>query len=208
MFFNNQKMNIALESLSIILKENTFSKVFIGSIKTFSFSWRRFVILGSINFLLFFSSSFISIINLDKIYKFIDRSNSILLALLAIIITGYALFQAMISKEALAILAGNKDDITNQNSLNKMQHSTFITIICYIAFIIFNYMLLLFLDLFNVKIFNDITIYLLLSLYGTATTYLILEMKSFIYNLYQIFTISSSAQILELLNELNKREHT
>lgn len=208
MFFNNQKMNIALESLSIILKENTFSKVFIGSIKTFSFSWRRFVILGSINFLLFFSSSFISIINLDKIYKFIDRSNSILLALLAIIITGYALFQAMISKEALAILAGNKDDITNQNSLNKMQHSTFITIICYIAFIIFNYMLLLFLDLFNVKIFNDITIYLLLSLYGTATTYLILEMKSFIYNLYQIFTISSSAQIVELLNELNKREHT
>lgn len=114
----------------------------------------------------------------------------------------------MISKEALAILAGNKDDITNQNSLNKMQHSTFITIICYIAFIIFNYMLLLFLDLFNVKIFNDITIYLLLSLYGTATTYLILEMKSFIYNLYQIFTISSSAQIVELLNELNKREHT
>ena len=208
MFFNSKKRNIALDSLSIILKENTFNQVFIGSIKTFSFSWRRFVILGSINFLLFFSSSFISIINLDKIYKFIDRSNSILLALLAIIITGYALFQAMISKEALAILAGNKDDITNQNSLNNMQHSTFITIICYIAFIIFNYMLLLCLDLFNVKFFNDITIYLLLSLYGTATTYLILGMKSFIYNLYQIFTISSSAQIVELLDELDKRENT
>lgn len=114
----------------------------------------------------------------------------------------------MISKEALAILAGNKDNITNQNSLNKMQHSTFITIISYILFITFNYILLLFLDIFSIKFFNDITIYSLLSLYGTVATYLILEMKSFIYNLYQIFTISSSAQIVELLDELDKKGNT
>lgn len=208
MFFNSQKRNAALDSLSIILSENTFSKVLIGSLKTFSFSWSRFVILGVINFSIFFFSSFISMISLEKICKFIERSNSILLALLAIIITGYALFQAMISKEALAILAGNKDNITNQNSLNKMQHSTFITIISYILFITFNYILLLFLDIFSIKFFNDITIYSLLSLYGTVATYLILEMKSFIYNLYQIFTISSSAQIVELLDELDKKGNT
>lgn len=199
---NDNNKDTILEGIEEMASEDNFQQVLSGALKSFKFSPFRFIAFLFLFSTLFYSASLYSIINLSVIVKIIDRSNTIILALLAIVITGYSIFQAMMSKEAMTIMASYKDKY-GQNILVKTHHSTFLIIVSYIFIIIINYTLLTLLDIFSINFFTSSIVYILLTIYCAIVSDFIFEMKSFIYNLYQTFVISTSSQILSLLNKNN-----
>lgn len=193
------------KSAEQLLIEDTFFLVLKGSAKGFKFSKYRFIILLIIFSIIFFGSSYYTMIDSVAVNKIVDRSNTIILSLLAIVVTGYAIFQAMASKQVIILLNSYNDRNSNESTFNTMQHTTFFIIINYSMAVLFNYILLIFLDVFFVNIIPYRVVYVCMVIYCTVMAYYIMEIKSFVYNIYQIFVISTTNQIIGLMKEKYKK---
>ena len=106
----------------------------------------------------------------------------------------------------LTFLSAYIDSNSNESVFNTMQHTTFFIIINYIVIVIVSYLSLTILDIFATCTPSNVLTLLLMIVYCTYISYWIIEMKSFIYNLYQIFQIASSAQLLESITNQNNDE--
>ncbi len=142
--------------------------------------------------------------------------NNVVLALFAIVFTGYAFFQALISNELLKRLIhadakGTVKDKTGASNVSKslLQESNeyFIDVMMLdIIEIIVNVIQLIFLECLpmglnfhvNLAIINILeAIYL--SAYFAFSLSVIWEMKSFIFNTFQLFNAHAGAKALEIL---------
>ena len=196
MFLDDEQKNNIKESLKTSMREESFCLVMKGSYKSFKFSVHRVVFLLIAFAISFIYSSYYTSLNSSAIEKIVERSNTIILALLAIIITGYAIFQAMASKTVLTFLSAYTDSNSNESVFNTMQHTTFFMTMNYIIIIVINYLLLAVLDIFTSHTFSDMLTLSLMILYCVYISYWIVEMKSFMYNLYQIFQVVSGIQLI------------
>lgn len=203
---NDKQKNNIKNSLSNSMQEMSFYLVIKGCYKSFKISIYRAVLLLSAFTICFICSSYYTGLNTSSIGKIIERSNTIILALLAIVITGYAIFQAMASKVVLTFLSAYIDSNSNESVFNTMQHTTFFIIINYIVIVVVSYLSLTILDIFATCTLSNVLTLVLMIVYCTYISYWIIEMKSFIYNLYQIFQIASSAQLLESITDQNNDE--
>lgn len=208
MFLDDEQKNNIKKSLKTSMQEESFCLVMKGSYKSFKFSVHRMVFLLIAFAISFIYSSYYTSLNSSAIEKIVERSNTIILALLAIIITGYAIFQAMASKTVLTFLSAYTDSNSNESVFNTMQHTTFFMTMNYIIIIVINYLLLTILDIFTSHTFSGMLTFSLMVLYCAYISYWIVEMKSFMYNLYQIFQVVSGIQLLDPIQNDDEKNET
>lgn len=140
----------------------------------------------------------------------VESLNAIILALFGIVFTGYALFQALVDNNMLErMLIVKKEKTTIQISNEYFLNVMLLDIFC----IILNTGLLLVLKVFPIELLNygNLTIAIisaiaLFCLYFTIQILVIWEMKSFVFNIFQLFNISAGSKAVEILKTNKNRE--
>jgi hypothetical protein len=179
--------------------------------------WVSFVIFGVISAI---SAALIGVSKdtIDLFYKAISNLNNIILYLFAIVFTGYALFQALMNNDLLKRLlttegksANSSKDPTSNNETgkSKLQESNeyFVKIMMLmVTAIVINSLLLLlvgslpkdfFLPLSNA--FNNALATIFIWVYFVYMILIIWEMKSFVFNMFQLFNAHAGSKAIELL---------
>lgn len=182
------------KSVSEALNEKTFKETLFNSMKHFSVSVNLLAVIFCAVLLLFSFLSYHTQFTLEMLSKIIDRSNTVILAMFAVIVTAYAIFQAMLSTDAVVLLMNAKSD--NTSLLSSMQYNFFFISISYIIIIILNYLLLTAYNILPVWDINITVATLFLSIYCTIICYLLFELTSLIYNLYQGLKLSLMVKVL------------
>lgn len=184
--------------------------------------WVSFVTIGLISAI---PASIIGISKdtVDLFYKAISNLNTIILALFAIVFTGYALFQALVNNDLLRRLLisdgkskmSSKDIVSKEETgKSKLQESNeyFVKIMMLIvSAIVINAVLLLlvgslpkdfYLPLSN-RINNTLAA-ILIWVYFFYIMTILWEMKSFVFNVFQLFNAHAGSKAIELINSQNE----
>lgn len=141
--------------------------------------------------------------------KIVDMSNSIIIPVFSVLFMGYALFQALVGGSTLKrMLIEEIED----KSMFKTYNLFFYGITIYNLFIIIlNYFLLIVFQSvpknwsipFFGQIFNNILASALLLIYVIINIYALFEVKSFLYNIYQCFSMNAYATIVSEIRKEN-----
>lgn len=149
----------------------------------------------------------------DTVDIFVDTVqcvNDIILALFGIVFTGYALFQALIGKEMLRRMinstVGNADEekskLQEANELfAEVMTLDFMCVIVNIVLIIIGKCIPSDTALFPQKWLNNLLSGFGIGLYFYMITLTLLEVKSFIYNMFQWFNFHAGTRLIELMDE-------
>lgn len=142
----------------------------------------------------------------------IDIVNNTIVSIFGVVFTGYALFQAFINNELLIRMVneGGKDSKSKFQKTNE----TFaeLMILCVISIVI-NVFLKLTINsmpekfmVFSTKFYNDIMAIILLEFYFVFNANIFMELKSFIFNIFQLFNLHAGTKIIQILEEDSKSE--
>ena len=139
--------------------------------------------------------------------------NDIALALFGIVFTGYALFQALIGKEMLVRMI-NSTALIDKEQKSKLQESNELfakTMMMQFLCIVVSVLLLLVLLSIpeNYNLFEDIFLNEIIAWCGICVFFYIsfvtlLEVKSFIFNIFELFNFHAATRVLELFKEDNQ----
>lgn len=139
----------------------------------------------------------------------------VMLALFGVVFTGYAFFQALINRELLIRMIQNTVcDESDGKEKSKLQETNESFVEC-MMLNLFLIILTLFLKivascipedylLFRVLAYNNIVAVILVSVYFYIVFTVIWEVKSFIFNVFQLFNAYAGTRILELLEKEKK----
>ncbi|MHA6484485.1 hypothetical protein ACX1C1_21545 [Paenibacillus sp. strain BS8-2] len=207
-------MNAAIkESISKILNDDSSNKLLIKSITLLKPSKRRFwTLVVFLCFLcalyLFFFVNHVDALKSTK--KIIENTQTLILAIFAIVITGYSIFQALTNGKTLIALL--KVSVKERSKFQEYNYFFFSLSMLYLFIIVFNYVAIIILDnippdwsLPGLELqTNNIFYSFLMGLYITIILNSVLEMKCFIYNLYQLFSSHAIASAIQQLKEDEK----
>lgn len=140
------------------------------------------------------------------IREIVSDLNTIILTVFGVVFTGYTLFQALIDDKVLERMASmEKDDktylqISNDYFLNVMLLDIVAIAINIVALIILKILSDDF-CLFRNNFYNESIATILILLYLIFQIRVLVEVKSFIFNIYQLFNIAAAERILNILDE-------
>lgn len=211
------KQEVEIESIEQLFKKQTSKQLLIEAFKLIlpkKKSWLSFVIVFGVCLLpsiLISTSS--NTINLT--YNVVDKINDVILALFGIIFTGYAFFQALINKKFLIWMLGYENN-NLQNNDKKIQKTRlqntneyFVQVMLLQGFSIFiSVFLIITLGAFSEdwcisknNLFNEIFAFSLLQCYLVFNFLIIWELKSFVFNIFQLFNAHAGATVLALFDD-------
>lgn len=157
-------------------------------------------------------------ISKDTVNIFVDivqNINDVILALFGIIFTGYALFQALIGKEMLQRMINTTVKIGKEEK-SKLQEANelfagvmtldFICIIINVVLIVIGKCIPSNTILFKTMWVNNLLAGLGIGVYFYVVALTLLEVKSFIYNMFQWFNLHAGTRLVELMNQKNNEE--
>ncbi len=219
-----QKIEIDIEIIEELLKNQTSKEMLFQS---FNFilpnktnknylSFCIIILLSMIpSVLIGFSSDTISLIKSSA-----EKINEAMIALFGIVFTGYAFFQALINKELLLRMLssdeGDKDSRKKQVKKSRLQISNeyFVKVMMLQGFsIIISLFLGISLDaipnnwsLFDNLIMNNSIAFLAIWLYLSFNFLIVWEIKSFVFNVFQLFNAHAGAKVLTMLNGKQNEE--
>lgn len=190
-------------------KKKLLYELFIPSYK------RRIVILGIIIILIYFIFwKALQENNFKIFYKItlnlIELSQNIFLVFIAILVTGYALFQAILTKNQILILC--KSNLNERSNFTKFNFYFYNLGLFYSSIIVFNF---IFLSIFknedlakilfehNKILSNKFLLLLGVTIYLLLVLILMLDIKSFFKNLYVNFKLNA---VLECKNNSNEKD--
>lgn len=193
----------AIESLRLLFSEDTFYKVCRNSLKNIIPSYRRtiFLVFGFVVFWRLFYLNTNNIVVYSK--TLISIILPCLVTLITMVLTGHAIFQAFSSKETLVALLqpnGKGDSI-----FIEMNRHVFITLISYVFAIclsLISYIIIVAIPetwecpYMTAKV-NDNIAAGSLAAYLVFVLHIVIELKSFVYNLYQCFKVSVKCKIMD-----------
>lgn len=143
-------------------------------------------------------------------FEIVELINNVILAMFGIVFTGYALFQALIGKEMLVRMVnstvgvGEREKSKLQESNELFAETMMLNLIC----VIVNIFLLILgkcipddYCLFECMKLNNTLACIGLEIYFYVFGITLLEMKGFIYNIFQLFNFHAGTRVMELLNE-------
>ncbi|EPB8218819.1 hypothetical protein ACSW9K_07025 [Clostridium perfringens] len=193
-----------------VYKDIAFLDLFKRAFFTIKPSKKRILFFICVFFIMLYPSYFIIVSGetLQTINLVLDKANTIILSLFAVGFTGYALFQALINRNTLKILFVSKG---KKYSLFEEYNLYFFSMtIAYLCIIIFNFIMIIFTiaikpEWFSIemkRVLNPICI-AFISLYLSVIVSAVVEIKSFILNLFQCFNISATSQMIEELKNLD-----
>jgi hypothetical protein len=193
---------------------NPSDTLIIKSIKSLVPSKRRSMLLLLIVIGLFCLYYFVLINNGNVIKNFMEivkEINEIVIPTFAVIITGYAIFQALANGSTLITLI--TVDGKEQSKFEEYNLFFLGVSILYLFIMLFN--LLLFIIFKNIPVdwylktlsieMNNVLASFLIAVYLTFIINALIELKSFIYNLYQCFNINAAS---EAINHLKTTKET
>ena len=138
----------------------------------------------------------------------VEIINNVILSLFGIVFTGYALFQALIEKEMLVrmlqstVVVGNEEKSKLQESNELFAKTMMMEFIC----IVINIFLLLMLfcipedfTVFYYKTWNDIAAGSGMAVYFYMSFVVLIEIKSFIFNIFELFNFHAGTRIMEII---------
>lgn len=188
-------------------EENTFIDILRKSYVAIKPSKRRVVIMICIAIIV--SIPLINSINGDNTkelaIKTMELSNDIIKDLFAINFTGYALFQALVSSSTLKQMLSS--NVKEMSIFKRFNLFFFAICIMYIGIILFNYLGLIIIQMVDPSYFTidekikGIFLYIIGIVYIIVNSFAIIEIKSFIVNMYNCFNINA---IAESIKELKK----
>ena len=147
--------------------------------------------------------------------KTVDLSKDILsyfieidIALLGIIFTGYVFFQVLVNKELLKRLLSENNHKTDESKLQESNEYFVQVMILYVLFIFLCIIIKILLStvnnsfvLFRCNMLNNILASSLLIIFIYYELFIIWEVKSFIFNIFQIFNGYTATQIIESIQD-------
>lgn len=149
----------------------------------------------------------------DTVLKFkdlVEIFNGVDLVIIAVVFTGFTFFEAVVTDDVLKRLASYEK---NDKTFLQIHYEYFIHIIMLVIWLIFfNIIIIAILSninqyfiLFDSIIVDTIIAFIGISIYTYVSLTLVIETKSFIFNLYQIYVISKVEKIREMIknNELD-----
>lgn len=140
------------------------------------------------------------------IREIVSDLNAVILTVFGVVFTGYTLFQALIDDKVLERMAGmEKDDKTYLQISNDYFLNVMLLDIVAIAINIIVLIILKILPddfcLFRTNFYNESLATILILFYLTFQIRVLVEIKSFIFNIYQLFNIAAAERILNILEE-------
>lgn len=150
----------------------------------------------------------------EVVMEIIEFCNDLLLTLFGIFFTGYAFFQALINREMLKRMLETKE---NDKTHIQISNEYFVNIMLLdLVFIILGSILLLLGKIVPQNIYYLLPVYMrsilvivVITVYLFYQLLLLIEMKSFVFNIFQLFNISAGTQAIDILNEEeSKRKKT
>ena len=207
------KAEIKIEVLLKLLKNQSSTRLIVNSLKIFKQTKRTL----KRQLILYVISVFVSIfvgasydtksIMVDTVQTILD----IILALFGIIFTGYAFFQALINDELLIRLMKNTSKDGDDEEKSKLQETNEEFIHCMmlnILIILLSFLLKIVVNsipddfvIFDKLIYNNICATVLISIYIYIVISVVWEVKSFIFNLFQLFNVYAGTRVLEIYDK-------
>lgn len=143
----------------------------------------------------------------------VDIVLSIVLALLGIAFTGYTFFQALINGKLIELLISGRNQETNKSNFTEINESFIELMMLYIFITVISFFLKVYctsidsglwltpnLTINNILAMLGIFVYLYLSVMA------IWHIKSFVYNIFQLFNMRAVREYLDLKKEENERK--
>lgn len=211
------KTEINLDIVMQLLKKKSSSELLRESLQIFRFSKKTIkkqsiIMIISVIVALFVGTSIdTQSVMINTIQTIID----IILALFGIVFTGYAFFQALINNELLIRLISDtsKDGKEEKSKLQETNETFIECMLLDIVAILLSLLLKIIIDslpndylLFDVMVYNNVLATVLITMYFYFILSIMWEIKSFVFNLFQLFNAYAGTRILELLNSTDKEE--
>lgn len=132
--------------------------------------------------------------------------NDLIVAIFGIVFTGYALFQALIGKEMLIRMLQNINKTSEKSKLQETNEVFVTTMMLHVVCIIINTIILIYLKAIpgNYCMFENIVLNISTSFIGIVFYFYIsfialIETKSFIFNIFQLFNFHAGARVMEIM---------
>lgn len=207
-----KKESTLKSNLRELAGERNFKKVFIRSMHCL------FIKNNNYGYLVFIQILLIPIIiiqvignnTFNSVYFMINLFFDLIVALFGVFFTGYAIFQAFMSKRLIITLLSNNGD--KRSLFNEYNLFFFSMCILYLTIALLDVIILLYLDnYYDIKLiinlnhlFNDFIKFILLNIIIGIHIFAFVEIKSLIFNIYQSFNTIALIAGLDELN--NKRD--
>ncbi|MFB5251201.1 hypothetical protein ACE38F_12505 [Bacillus mycoides] len=213
---NQEKKNQLIASIRRMTDPNTKSdQIVMKSLALQIPSKRRFLFLVLVA-VAFFAIHYCMLVHSeDYIENFTDllgNINDIIVPTFAVIITGYAIFQALVNGSTLINLMTVSE--ADKSKFEEYNLYFFGLSLLYLGIIILNLLLMLFFK--NVSAdwslpfvshqTNEIIASVLMTMYLGLLMHSLIELKSFVYNLFQCFTINAASSGIDFLKEDKEKE--
>lgn len=179
---------------------------------------RRVIVLLIFSLIFFLIHYFLLIKDGKIIEKFTDilgSVNDIVVPTFAVIITGYAIFQALVNGSTLInLMVASEDKDEDESQFDKYNFYFFGLSMLYLILMILNFLLIIFFKSvpedwslsFLPQRINNILASVLMTIYFTVLLNCLVELKSFVYNLIQCFALNAASTGIEFLEEYKKRK--
>lgn len=206
------KYSIDPENIIKLFSDESSNKVFLRAFRILKISkaeWKKSLII----LILCLVPTIIISSSLDTVMLFHASVECILngiIALFGIVFTGYAFFQALINKELLVrMLASVKEEEGKQVSKLQETNENFIDLM---MMMLLSIIIGLFLKIVVTSIPKDFVLWnnrycnngfagLLIEVYFAFCATIIWEIKSFIFNIFQLFNAHAGARAIEIIDE-------
>lgn len=213
---NQEKKNQLIASIRRLTNPNTKSDQFMKKSLALQIpSKRRFLFLVMVS-LAFFAVHYCLLVHSESyIENFTDllgNINDIIVPTFAVIITGYAIFQALVNGSTLINLMTVSE--AEKSKFEEYNLYFFGLSLLYLGIIILNLLLMLFfknvpddwsLPFLSNQV-NEVIASVLMTMYLGILMHSLIELKSFVYNLFQCFTINAVSSGIDFLKEHKEKE--
>ena len=193
-------------------RPEVYKKVFKSFIKIPKERYQKLLLIGIIMSIKIISIGFSN--NTISIFlNIVSYSNNFAIPVFTLIFTGYAIFQALSNRETLSALLSVNEN--NRSKFEEYNFSFLSTAIFFLCIIGLNYIILVLfsgvstawhLSWLSNQI-NNIIATILIWIYLMINIHALLEVSSFILNLYDCFSINAIANGIDQLKENQKNTH-
>ncbi|MEE3805707.1 hypothetical protein V2H29_01945 [Lysinibacillus fusiformis] len=205
----NNKDKLINNTLSLLeLKKLGSTALYKKSVKAnFKLSYKRIfflIFLFVLCFYILYTLAFKETAALTIISDLTVNFNAVMIPIFAVLITGYAIFQALTNENTINTMltvVSERENVSKFASYNLY----FFGVICtYLILIIGNFIILIIFkylppdwesQLFTTKI-NEIIAAVLISIYVIILVNFIIEVKSYVYNLFQVFVTNATTSAI------------
>lgn len=206
------KYDIDPENIINLFSNDSSNKIFLRAFRILKISkddWKKSV---AILIICLIPTAMISI-STDTVILFhtsVEQILNVTLALFGIVFTGYAFFQALINNELLIRMLASTDEQKDGTKINKLQETneSFVDLMMMLLLLI---IMTLFLKivvaniptnfvLFNNGCYNNCTAGMFIEIYFAFSAAIIWEIKSFIFNIFQLFNAHAGARAIEIID--------